>query len=118
MKTDSLSVVLEFEKVLPKRVRMGYLSYDVREFIPAPLRCFKCQRMGHTAGQCKGKQRCARCGGEHEYGKCGQDTKVKCCNCGGEHSGAFGGCPVQRQAREVQKYKVTNQVSYADAAKK
>lgn len=118
VKTDSLSVKLEFEKEMPKRVRLGYLSYDVREFIPAPLRCFKCQRMGHTAGQCKGKQRCARCGGEHEYGNCGQDTKVKCCNCGGEHSAAFGGCPVQRQAREVQKYKVTNQVSYADAAKK
>lgn len=58
VKTDSLSVVLEFENVMPKRIRMGYLSYDVREFIPAPLRCFKCQRMGHTAGQCKGKQRC------------------------------------------------------------
>jgi len=80
VKTDSLSVVLEFEKVMPKRVRMGFLSYDVRAFIPAPLRCFKCQRMGHTAGQCKGKQRCTRCGGEHEYGKCGQDTKVKGCN--------------------------------------
>ncbi len=97
---------------------MGYMSYDVREFIPAPLRCFKCQRMGHTAGQCKGKQRCARCGGEHDYGKCGQDAKIRCCNCGREHSAAFGGCPVQKQAREVQKYKITNQVSYSDAVKK
>lgn len=94
---------------------MGYLSCDVREFIPAPLPCFKCQRMGHTAGQCEGKLRCA---GEHEYGKCGQDTKIRCCNCGGEHSAAYGGSPVQRQAREVQKYKVTNQVSYRDAGKK
>lgn len=76
-----------------------------------------CQRMGHTAGQCKGKQICARCGGEHEYGKCGQDAKITCCNCGGEHNAAFGGCPIQRQAREVQKYKVIKQVSHADAAK-
>ncbi|KAI2655997.1 Nucleic-acid-binding protein from mobile element jockey [Labeo rohita] len=118
VKSDSFSVLLEFEKSMPKKIRMGYLSYDVREYIPAPLRCFKCQRMGHTAGQCKGKPRCARCGGEHEYGKCGKDAKIKCCNCGGEHSAAFGGCPVQRQAREIQKYKISNPVSYADAAKK
>lgn len=118
VKSDSFSVLLEFEKSMPKKIRMGYLSYDVREYIPAPLRCFKCQRMGHTAGQCKGKPRCARCGGEHEYGNCGKDAKIKCCNCGGEHSAAFGGCPVQRQAREIQKYKISNQVSYADAAKK
>lgn len=56
--------------------------------------------------------------GEHEYGKCDKDAKTRCCNCGGEHSAAFGGCPVQRQAREVQKYKIINQVSYADAVKK
>jgi len=60
-KTDSLAVLLEFEKVLAKKIRIGYMSYEVREFIPAPLRCFKCQRMGHTAGQWKGKQRCVRC---------------------------------------------------------
>lgn len=118
IKKDSLSVLIEFESVMPKKIRMGYLSYDVRQYIPAPMRCFKCQRMGHTAGQCKGKLRCARCGGGHEYGKCDKDAKIKCCNCGGEHSAAFGGCPIQKQAREVQKYKIINQVSYADAVKK
>lgn len=39
VRIDSMSVVLEFENVMSKRVRMEYLSYDVREFIPAPLRC-------------------------------------------------------------------------------
>lgn len=63
------------------------------------------------------KLSCARCGGEHEYGKCGQDAKIRCCNCSWELSAAYGGCPVQRQARGVQKDKVTNQVSFADAVK-
>lgn len=70
VKTDSLLVVLEFQKIILKRVRMRYLSFDVREFIPAPLRCFKSQRMRYTASQCKGKIRCARCGKEQEYGSC------------------------------------------------
>lgn len=71
--------------------------------------------MGHVANVCKGKMRCARCGGDHEYGKCGPDTKVKCCNCDGEHSAAYGGCEVTKQAMETQRYKVTNNASYAEA---
>ena len=94
------------------------MSYIVREYIPPPLRCFKCQRFGHVAGQCRGKLRCAKCGGEHEYGKCGKDDVLKCCNCGGQHSAVYGGCEKQREAKEVQKIKVTYKVSYADAIKK
>lgn len=91
VKSDSLSVVLDFKDALPKHVMLGFISYEVREYVPTPLRCFKCQRFGHTASQCKSKMRCARCGGEHEYGKCEREAKIKCCNCGGEHSAAYGG---------------------------
>ena len=94
------------------------INYRVREYIPAPIRCYKCQRIGHIAQQCHGKQRCAKCGGEHEYGKCEKGAKMRCCNCGGEHSAAFGGCAVQIKAKEVQKYKIINNVSYAEALKK
>lgn len=117
VKSDSLSVLLVFEKIMPTEVQMGWIKYKVREYIPQPLRCFKCQRMGHTAQQCKWKQRCAKCGGEHDYGKCNKDAKLKCCNCGGEHSAAYAGCVVQKQAKEVQRYKVMNKVTYAEALK-
>ena len=40
---------------------------------------------------------------------------LKCCNCGGEHSAAFAACVVQRQAKEVQRIKTINKVSYAEA---
>ena len=43
---------------------------------------------------------------------------MRCCNCGGEHSAAFGGFAVQIKAKEVQKYKIINNVSYAEALKK
>lgn len=49
---ETLSVVVQFERILPKSVQMGYMNYSVREYIPKPLRCYKCQRMGHTAQQC------------------------------------------------------------------
>lgn len=89
----------------------------MREYIPQPLRCFKCQRMGHTIQQCKWRQRCAKCGGEHDYGKCNKDAKLKCCNCGGEHSAAYAGCVVQKRAKEMQRYKIVNKVSYAEAVR-
>lgn len=44
VRKDGLSVLLEFENVMPKKIRMGYLSYDVREYSQAPVRCFTCQR--------------------------------------------------------------------------
>lgn len=85
---ETLSVVLQFEKTLPNSVQMGFVNDSLREFILKPLRWYTCQRMGHTAQQCKGKLRCACCGGKHEYGKCEKDAKGQCCNCGGEHSAA------------------------------
>ncbi|XP_060763851.1 uncharacterized protein LOC132872786 isoform X2 [Neoarius graeffei] len=116
-KTESLSILLHFKDEMPDKIQMGFMCYPVREYIPPPLRCFKCQRFGHVAAQCKGKLRCAKCGEGHEYGKCGENAQLKCCNCGGQHSAAYGGCERQKEAKEVQKYKVTYHVSYADALK-
>lgn len=93
------------------------MCYDVRPYVPPPLRCFKCQRFGHVAAVCKGKQRCGRCGGEHEYGRCDEGAKLKCCNCGGEHSSAYRGCEVSKKAAEVQRIRVSQGMSYAEAAK-
>ncbi|KAL1251100.1 hypothetical protein QQF64_018896 [Cirrhinus molitorella] len=44
-RVDSLSVLLKIEgKELPERVKMGFISYLIREYIVPPLRCFNCQR--------------------------------------------------------------------------
>jgi len=116
---DSLSVLLTFEEErLPEKVFIGYMSYDVRMYIPPPLRCFKCQRYGHVAAACKGKIRCSKCGGEHKYDECEEGARKKCCNCGGEHSAAYGGCEVYKRMQEVQKVKVNQEITYAEAARR
>ncbi len=49
-RVDSLSVRLKFEgKELSARIKMGFISYPIREYIAPPLRCYNCQRYGHTA---------------------------------------------------------------------
>lgn len=53
-KQESLSVLLQFrEEVLPARVKVGFMSFYVRPYVPPPLRCFKCQRFGHVAAVCR-----------------------------------------------------------------
>ncbi|KAL0973670.1 hypothetical protein UPYG_G00209270 [Umbra pygmaea] len=114
----SPTVLLEFGGPLPRRVYSGCLSFYVREYVPSPLRCFNCQRMGHVAAVCRGQGRCGRCGGAHEYGKCGVGAVVRCCNCGGGHSAAFGGCVVQQKAAEAQRVKLVDGVTYAEAVRR
>ena len=116
-KVPSQSVKVEFQSVRPSSVKLGGLWFDVHVFIPGPMRCYNCQRLGHFRDQCRGKKRCSRCGGEHDVSECAPGVQKYCCNCYGEHSAAYGGCPVMRQGKEVQRYRVCHQVSYAEAVK-
>ena len=117
-RVESTSLLLGFKELrIPEKVMIGYLSFRVREFIPPPMRCFKCQRYGHVAANCSGKERCGKCGGNHQYGQCGEGAVRKCCNCGGDHSAAYGGCPVRKRAASVQQVRTTKHLSYADAVK-
>ena len=117
-KETTKSVMLTFSTpILPERVSMYYQSFRVRQFIPPALRCFKCQRFGHVAAKCKSKSMvCARCSGEHSIDNC--TAEFKCNNCGGDHSAAYKGCPKYKEAVDVQRIRVENKISYAEAARK
>jgi len=39
--------------ILPSSIRAGYLNVPVEQYVPNPLRCFKCQRFGHHRNACK-----------------------------------------------------------------
>jgi len=118
-KVDSLSVLVEFQgEKLPKYVTVGYLNYNVRMYVPPPLRCFKCQKDGHIAAYCKGTQTCGRCGGDHGYGACGTGVPEKCVNCGGAHSVGYRDCEARKRAVETQHVRAEGKLSYAEAVKR
>lgn len=118
-KVETESVLVEFEtKEVPKEVYYGFMRYSIREYVPKPMRCYNCQEFGHMANVCKGKRRCARCSGDHEYGKCGEEVRPKCCNCGGNHSMAFWGCEVMKKEVKVQQIKLKENISYVEAVKR
>lgn len=109
--------MLEFEgDTLPDKVFVGCMSYVVKLYIPPPLRCYKCQRFGHIVAVCKGKKRCSKCGGDHDYDECDKDRNHSC-NCGGEHSAAYQGCEVSKRVKEVKRIKTTEGIRYSEAVK-
>ena len=48
--TESKSVFLQLTTAdLSSKVKLGYMLFRVKQYIPRPLRCFKCNRYGHVA---------------------------------------------------------------------
>ncbi|KFM83283.1 Nucleic-acid-binding protein from mobile element jockey, partial [Stegodyphus mimosarum] len=78
------------------------------------MRCFQCQRFGHTKNSCRGKLTCARCSlVGHESENC--SAAPLCINCKGEHTAFSRSCPKRKLEKEVQAAKVKNNISYAEA---
>ncbi|XP_055941879.1 uncharacterized protein LOC129971926 [Argiope bruennichi] len=96
-------VILTFSSPeLPKFIRAGYIQSKVKPYIPNPLRCFKCQRFGHSQGTCRGSRRCAKCSADdHETSVCSSQT-FKCLNCSGSHPAYSRDCPKWKMEKEIQ----------------
>jgi len=114
---DSTSVFLQFTTAdLPGEVKLGYLFFRVKQYIPRPLRCYKYNRCGHVASHCRGKLRCSICGGDYKYSECSA-AAPKSPNCGGSHSANDKICPRYQRVTAILKLKTVAKLSYADACK-
>ena len=113
---DTSLLVLTFETTnLPDTVLAGYIRYSVRVFVPNPLRCFNCQKFGHSSKFCKQAARCPKCGeAPHEGSPC--SAPVKCLSCdASDHTTNSTQCPVWKREKEICSVKVTSGVSYQQA---
>lgn len=108
--------ILTFNKSQPPEwIRLGYLRVPVDIFIPNPLRCFNCQRFGHSSAGCNNKSICHNCGEERHEGNCSKLSK--CRNCTGDHPSSSKICSSWIKEKEIQKVKGLKRVNYADARK-
>ena len=102
----SLSVLLFYEEEhLPTHVKLGYVRYTGRAFIPEPLQRKSCKGSGHGSSVCRlteyNEERCV------EGRQCG--------NCGGDHDPEFPECPVRGKERKVSKVRAAKRISRAEA---
>ncbi|XP_035224086.1 uncharacterized protein LOC118196737, partial [Stegodyphus dumicola] len=78
------------------------------------MRCFQCQRFGHSKTSCRGSLTCARCSSVgHDTENC--TAAALCVNCKGDHPGFSRSCPKWKTEKEVQTTKVNRNISYAEA---
>ncbi|GFY31976.1 uncharacterized protein TNCV_2621131 [Trichonephila clavipes] len=93
---------------------MAYIRCPVRPYIPNPLRCFQCQRYGHSKNVCRGQPTCPRCGESgHDSVDC--TKKEQCLNCKGDHPAYSRSCPTWITEKEITAVKIKEKISYPEA---
>ena len=84
---------------IPDRVNIGWTSCQVKQYIQRPRRCYKCQRFGHGAANCRATvPLCVNCGSQ-AHGECHNPSH--CVNCGGDHPAHATFCAAYRYEEEI-----------------
>ena len=111
----SNTLILTFcTPTLPASLKVAYLNIKVEPYIPAPLRCYRCQRYGHSQQACKRAPACFKCGSlEHDHSNC--SSTPHCISCKGEHPSNFHKCPVWLKEKEICRIKILEKLSYPEA---
>lgn len=102
---------------LPSYVKVGHFRHQVRPFIPRPMQCFNCQKIGHVKGVCRNPAVCPRCAEPHSEDNCSATT-LKCPNCHGAHSASSKDCPQIKKEISVLKQMVRDSSTHKEAAEK
>ncbi|GBM13225.1 hypothetical protein AVEN_259134-1 [Araneus ventricosus] len=96
-------MVLTFNTTqLPSHIKAGYLRCKVRPYIPNPIRCYNCQRFGHSKAACRGKQTCSTCASvDHIASDC-TSIEPRCMNCDQPHPADSKDCPQWKKEKQIQ----------------
>ena len=97
----------------PKSIKVGYLRVPVTPFVPSPLRCFRCQRYGHSSKTCNSPEICRNCGQEKHDEECTLPTK--CANCKESHPANSKKCPTWIKEVQIQKVRTERKCSFSEA---
>ena len=113
------NIILTFDSTdMPNEIHVGYVKVRVRPFVPAPMRCYRCQRFGHTKDNCRGKPTCSKCASQdHTDENCDSETP-RCVNCEeGQtpHSAYDRSCPTYVKEKEINTIKATRNISFKEA---
>uniref|UniRef100_T1GW04 CCHC-type domain-containing protein n=1 Tax=Megaselia scalaris TaxID=36166 RepID=T1GW04_MEGSC len=83
--------------------------------MPRIKQCFKCQRFGHLAVNCKSSADiCAQCGQNHQSNNC-RSNCIKCPNCGENHPSTSKDCSARAEYAEIQRIMITHNLNFLEA---
>ena len=115
VKTNTLILTFNSPKI-PDSLKICYLNIPVTQYVPNPLRCYKCQRFSHVTSKCKHNETCAKCSETgHKDESC---TKAfKCINCGESHAAYSKKCAIFKREFDIQSIRVSRNISFFEARK-
>lgn len=104
----------------PQFIYVAWERIIVRDFVPAPLRCFICLKLGHHTSICEKEEKqkkCFNCG-DNIHNVTGErcDLPPKCVNCDGDHQSTYKKCPKYEKEQTIQKIRVQEKVGFKEAA--
>ncbi|GBM39890.1 hypothetical protein AVEN_14871-1, partial [Araneus ventricosus] len=109
-------IVLTFNTTqLPSHIKAGYLRCKVRPYIPNPIRCYNCQRFGHSKAACRGKQTCSRCASVYHIASDCTFIEPRCINCDQPHPADSKDCPQWKKEKQIQELRTKKNISYFEA---
>ena len=131
----SNSYVLTFDHLTcPSELKFPQFGrrFKVREFVPAPIRCYHCQKYDHLLKNCRSRKEpstppiCARCGEEGHSDKtfiqgnlvreCTKEPN--CHHCKGSHVAGNKNCPTQQEHKKVCELMVYHKITKQEAKKR
>ena len=98
---------------MPKEITVGSLKVKVALFVPNLMRCFNCNKFGHTSQRCKVAAKCHWCGKDKHEGRC-EGPKL-CSNCNGPHASSAQDSPVWQKEKEIERVRVEKRISFPEA---
>ena len=112
--TNTLFLTFKFNTPeLLKEITVGYLKVKVTMFVSNPVRCYNCNKFGHTSQRCKVAAKCQWCGKDkHEGQRVGHKM---CSHCNGPHASSAQDCPVWKRVWESQHICIEKHVSFPEA---
>ena len=117
---ETQSFILKFcSSNLPDLIKITSWHYEmVDPYIPSPMRCRKCQKLGHTSNQCRNTtENCANCCNQgHSTTECQNATT--CINCNGNHLASDSNCPHYLMRKEILKTQLEDKSSFRQAKAK
>nr|CAH7723635.1 unnamed protein product [Callosobruchus chinensis] len=112
--SDRQMIVVTFlGNEIPREVTINLVKFKVEPFIHPVVQCFRCLRYGHTASQCKGKEKCQNCSEDHIGDGC---EKIYCVHCkSSEHNSISKKCPMYTKQYNIKRIMAFQNKSFKEA---
>lgn len=100
---------------IPNNIKINFCNFPVEPYVHPVVSCFSCLRFGHRSNQCKGKPKCTKCAGDHDYNECESDLPF-CVHCkSNEHNSTSKKCPAFIRQHNIKKIMAAENITFKEA---